>query len=110
MIGLECVGRRRPPKGGLMTTGESARHDLLDRLAEEFAERWRRGERPALGEYVERYPDLADDIADLFPAMVEIERAEGDRLAGAPPASQAEPPPLERLGDFRILGEIGRGG
>ena len=33
---------------------------LLDRLAEEFAERCRRGERPTIEEYTGRYPELAD--------------------------------------------------
>jgi hypothetical protein len=40
----------------------SGNYDRLDRLADEFAERFRRGERPSLKEYVERYPELADDF------------------------------------------------
>ena len=43
-------------------------------LAEEFMERQRRGERPTLAEYVERYPQWADDIRDLFPALVVMEQ------------------------------------
>ena len=34
----------------------SADHDLLDRLADSFAERYRRGERPSLKDYTDRYP------------------------------------------------------
>jgi hypothetical protein len=45
-----------------MATLSSERFDLLNRLADEFAERYRRGERPSLHEYVDRHPDLADDI------------------------------------------------
>src|SRR5439155_847717 len=82
---------------------------LLTRLADEFAERYRRGERPTLREYEKRYPELADDIRDLFPAMVEIEQAKGDRK-DLMPAAAATVPPLKQLGDFRILREIGRGG
>ena len=41
--------------------------------AEEFLDRKRRGEQPALREYVERYPELADEIRDLFPALLMIE-------------------------------------
>ena len=59
-----------------MSNSESEQYDLLDRLAEEFADRFRRGERPALKEYTDRYPELADDIRELFPAMVKVERAE----------------------------------
>src|SRR2546426_331738 len=90
-----------------MPDSDSGKYALLDQLAEEFAARFRQGERPSLKEYIDRYPDLADDIRDLFPAMVEVERAEDDRreTAAAP-----VPPPLEQLGDFRILREIGQGG
>ena len=58
-----------------MAFDESERDDLLDRLVEEFAARLRRGERPALKEYADRYPELADEIRELFPAMVEVEQA-----------------------------------
>ena len=41
-----------------MAFDESERDDLLDRLVEEFAARLRRGERPALKEYADRFPEL----------------------------------------------------
>ena len=53
-----------------MSASDSDRYDLLDRLAEEFAGCYRRGERPALQQYVDRHPELADDIRRLFPALV----------------------------------------
>ena len=62
-----------------MSISESEQYDLLDQLAEEFADRFRRGERPTLEEYTDRYPELADDIRELFPAMVKVEQAEGAR-------------------------------
>jgi serine/threonine protein kinase len=87
----------------------------VERLAEEFAERHRRGERPTLSEYAERYPQYADDIRDLFPALVAMEQlkpASGDLTDshdgnGHPAPRSAHP---ERLGDYRILREVGRGG
>src|SRR5262245_32084328 len=33
---------------------------LADRLAEDLARRWRAGERPAVEDYLARYPELAD--------------------------------------------------
>ena len=48
--------------------------DPLAALAEEFAERYRRGERPALTEYTEKYPEQAERIRHLFPALVEMEQ------------------------------------
>src|SRR6516165_8221459 len=87
--------------------------DLLNNLAYEFAERYRRGERPALTEYADRYPDLAAEIRELFPMLAMIERAGGS--ADPPPETSAAGPRRdgaipERLGDYRILREIGRGG
>jgi hypothetical protein len=49
-------------------TDPSSERDPVEVLAEEFVERHRRGERPSLTEYADKYPDLADDIRELFPA------------------------------------------
>ena len=57
----------------------------MNELAEEFAERFRRGERPSLTEYTERYPELEAEIRDLFPALVVMEQfgsVAGPRPAG----------------------------
>ncbi len=48
-----------------MTTPSSSR-EPLERLAEEFAERYRRGERPPLTEYTARHPELAKEIREFF--------------------------------------------
>jgi WD40 repeat protein/serine/threonine protein kinase len=88
----------------------SERFILLNRLVEEFAARYRKGERPALQEYIDRYPELADDIRDLFPALAEMEQVKADRRQLEEPPAGGPLPPLERLGDFRIIREIGRGG
>ncbi len=96
-----------------MSMSESGQYDLLDQLAEEFAERFRRGERPALKEYTDRYPDLADEIRDLFPAMIKVEQAEGGLQgdeAGPDWSPRAASPLPRQIGDYRILREIGRGG
>ena len=51
----------------------SPQRETVEQLAEEFAERYRRGERPPLSEYTARYPDHAEQILDLFPALVMME-------------------------------------
>jgi serine/threonine protein kinase len=84
----------------------SANYVLLTRLADEFAARYRAGERPSLQEYIDRYPELADDIRDLLPAMVEIEQAKEHYQEATPAAA----PALQQLGDFRIIREVGQGG
>ena len=62
-----------------MAADNSERFDLFNRLAEEFAARCRRGERPDLQEYIDRHPELADDIREFFPALVELEQVKEDR-------------------------------
>jgi len=92
------------------TSERSADFLLLTRLADEFAERYRRGERPSLTEYVERYPHLAADICEVFPALVKVERVKGDYEEAAGSAAAPPAPALQQLGDFRILREVGKGG
>ncbi len=94
-----------------MSAADSEQYDLLDQLAEEFAARFRRGERPSLTEYADRYPELAEEIRELFPAMVQVAQAEGvlhcwDETAD----SRATHSTLREVGDYRIIREIGRGG
>ena len=87
--------------------------DLFNRLADEFAERYRRGERPPLSEYADKYPELADEIRELFPALVAIEQfGNGADEATGPVSARPEAarPIPERLGDYRIVREIARGG
>ncbi|WP_052315664.1 WD40 repeat domain-containing serine/threonine protein kinase, partial [Singulisphaera acidiphila] len=85
--------------------------DPLGGLADEFLERYRRGERPALSEYMRRFPDLAERIEDLFPALVMLEEV---RSGAESPPSALEPiregKPLAQLGEYRIVRRIGRGG
>jgi eukaryotic-like serine/threonine-protein kinase len=89
------------------TVGVSTR-DPFDRLAESFLERYRRGERPSISEYLENYPEHATDIRDLFPALVEVEQL---KSAGAPDTRfRTGSPTLSRLGDYQILGVVGEGG
>jgi serine/threonine protein kinase len=86
----------------------------VEALAEEFLARKRRGERPALQEYLDRHPELADEIRDLFPALLMMEDlGESSGATTGSLAGDATTPvatPLQRLGDYRILREIGRGG
>jgi WD40 repeat protein/serine/threonine protein kinase/tetratricopeptide (TPR) repeat protein len=96
-----------------MTTSSDARNPV-GALAEEFLDRKRRGEHPTLREYVERYPELAGEIRNLFPALLMMEDL-GESPGGTTGSLAADHGAalgirLERLGDYRILREIGRGG
>ena len=58
------------------TERPSTASDPVDRLAEEYLRRRRRGEHPTPGEYAARYPEHAARILELFPALELIERLE----------------------------------
>ena len=66
-------------------------------LVEEFLYRYRNGERPGLKEYVDRHPELAAEIRDLFPAVVVMESVAlaGSFIKGA-----------KRRGGRRVLLEL----
>src|SRR4051794_2186978 len=75
--------------------------DSFDLMAEEFAERCRNGESPPIGEYEARHPGEAERIRKLIGAVAMM-----DQLRRGSPA-QFLP---EKLGEFRIIRELGRGG
>src|SRR5262245_23544720 len=92
----------------------SGERSPVEQLAEEFVARRRRGEQPAMEEYTARYPEWADEIRDLFPALLLVEDLGDGSLAFTgphlPPAGEVAPAPLQQLGDYRILRRIGQGG
>ena len=96
-----------------MSASES-RSDVVLALAEEFLERYRQGQRPSLKEYIDRHPDLAAEIKEVFPGMALMENVAlaDESLAGddtGPKQAAGTAPPVQ-LGDYRILREVGRGG
>ena len=54
------------------STDDDTESQLLAELAEDFAARHRRGERPSVEEYAQQHPTLAEQIRELFPAMLLI--------------------------------------
>ena len=93
-----------------MSTSPGSRdYGRFDELAEEFAQRFRRGERPSVEGYADRLPELAEAIREMFPALVAVEQVERDARDNAmqPPSAV---PGLEEVGDYRIVSRIGHGG
>ncbi|MEW6743619.1 MAG: serine/threonine-protein kinase [Planctomycetota bacterium] len=84
--------------------------DPIERLAAEFVERQRQGENVSIAQYAAEHPELAEEIRDLFPAIAAVERLKLQRESESGGRASLGPVKLERLGDFRILREIGRGG
>ena len=90
-------------------TGED---DAVAELVEEFSQRWRAGERPSAEEYARRYPQWADKIRAILRTVVMMKQLRPANTDAAPEHSPAPCPtgPPERLGEYRIVREIGRGG
>ena len=85
--------------------------DPVDIAADEFAERYRKGQYPSVTEYVQRFPDQAEELKDLLPAvamMEQLKKNEESRIDSF--ERQSVISGLQQLGDFRIIREIGHGG
>ncbi|HUR53278.1 MAG TPA: serine/threonine-protein kinase, partial [Gemmataceae bacterium] len=80
--------------------------DPVDLLAEDFADRLRRGEYPSVSDYAAKHPDHAEQLRDLLPAVAQIEQLKRFRRTTTP-VDDSMP---SRFGDFRIVRELGRGG
>jgi serine/threonine protein kinase len=86
-------------------TNQTAEHDSLDpfdRLAQEFAARIRKGETPSIDEYAARHPEDAPRIHMLLQSVALIEQLRQ--------GTQESRPMPDRLGEFRVVRELGRGG
>lgn len=92
-----------------MTDSEGER-DLLDLLAEEFAENCRRGTPTPISEYESRYPERATEIREVLHAVELMERLRGGKLRAINADQALDGFDSRILGDFRIVREIGRGG
>lgn len=85
----------------------------VELLADEFLARCKRGEKPTIKEYCDRHPELADEIRDVFEAVLMVEdlKPGSSDMTGSLGASvSVNGKRLAHVGDYRILCEIGRGG
>ena len=117
-------------------SGPASVADLVERLAEEMVGRWADGERPAAEEYLGRHPELWDrpDAAlELIAQEIALREEHGRPADGAelvrrfprwrtqvlallgcqralgPNRGPSFPAPGQRLGEFRLVAELGRG-
>jgi serine/threonine protein kinase/WD40 repeat protein len=110
--------------------GSSSAADPLGPIIESFLARLRRGQHPSIKDYATRYPEHAPRILRILPPLAEMELAAmaanaslhfaagadgspgapGDRGTASSPADRDGAPGFERLGDYRIIREIGSGG
>ncbi len=92
------------------TTLVSPSRETVEVLATQFIEEHRRGESPSIEDYALRHPAQADEIRRLFPLVAAMEDWKSDKSTTAKVAPFMRPLEIDRLGDCRIVREIGRGG
>ena len=78
----------------------------LGRIADEYCERRRQGERTSVDDFARRYPEHENDLRRFLPTLDLLERAAVDDVEIAPETAR----PGKVIGDFRIVRELGRGG
>jgi WD40 repeat protein/serine/threonine protein kinase len=96
-----------------MIDDDTAAADPFGEIADEFVEAFRQGQRPSVEEFARRYPAHADEIREMLPALALMEKAKsGNDTSGQRRQTRAAvaPAPLQQLGDYLILREVGRGG
>ena len=93
------------------SSSNGAEESLFGQVAGEFSERLARGELPEIDEYLTRYPQIAEWIRDVFPA---IQALQGPAAVNGASHGRRKPwtelGEHQRLGDFLIQREVGRGG
>ncbi|MHC4971515.1 MAG: tetratricopeptide repeat protein [Planctomycetota bacterium] len=74
-----------------------SRDSLVAEAADEYERLLEKGQRPDLDRFVRRYPQVADVLRRVLPALSVMEQGEAEQ-------------PGRELGDFQIGRELGRGG
>lgn len=91
----------------------SCRDPILDDLIYEITEKIESGKSVDLKRYAREHPEHIEQLRRLLPmleVMIDLSRLSGDRSRSNAGGRIDEGLPRGVLGDYRILGEIGRGG
>ena len=90
--------------GNFSDTGRNS----FERVAEEFAAECRKGVAHSISEYERKYPEHADRIRELLPTVALMEQLKRNSTGGT--SETVTGLPGERLGEFLVIRELGRGG
>lgn len=102
-----------PILDGLPVLGDSAglhARDSLEVLLSQFADEVRRGYAPTIDDYADRYPEWADQIRELFPLVASLESWKDNKEVECLRSNVPDEIELDALGEYRVIGELGRGG
>src|SRR5262245_53053594 len=78
----------------------------LARAVDQFMADVRHGRQPAVDDFAARYPEIADELRRVLPALAMLGSSGPDSSFSIHPSSLSE----GALGDFRLIRELGRGG
>ena len=81
----------------------------FDDLLAEYTERVRLGEHPPIIEYLEKHPGFAEQINEFFPLILQLEQGKTDQSSDDS-TTRWKFSVIEKLGDYLLIREIGRGG
>lgn len=108
----EPGGDSEPLLQGLPTSADAGlqARDSLEVLLSQFADEVRAGRFPAIEDYARRYPHLADEIRELFPLVSSLESWKSNKEVECLRRTVPREFAVERIGDYRVVRELGRGG
>lgn len=85
--------------------------DAVEKIVEAFTDLMRAGKTPKVDQWVQRYPQYADQLQDLLSSVAMIEGLKNYSPATSQPQGRFENLDLpDYLGEYRIVREVGRGG
>ena len=87
-----------------------AARDRLELLLTEFADEARKGRRPSIEAYANRYPELADDFRELVELVASLEEWKTQKEIDTVRENLPTKLTIEQLGPYKVLKELGRGG
>lgn len=93
-------------KNAVENTTATNVESLISEVADRFTEEVKQGLSPNVEQYAEQHPEIAGVIRQVFPALALLDASS----SAVESQGNGDDAVTGRLGDFRILGELGRGG
>ncbi len=86
--------------------------EILEWIVDEFTNRLRAGEHPAIAEYQQQHPEFKEEIEDLLASVAMIEQLKSNPTNPGfrDRRSLNEVSSLQQIGNYQVKREIGRGG
>ena len=91
-------------------SGDSEQRDPLDLLVEAFQQRRRREPQLSVEAFAAEHAEHAEALRELLPTMLALDGIKRHRASSGSGQRKVAMPQIERLGDFKIVRELGRGG